>query len=223
MLRGNYSDGDSLVATIQTDGRGRHGNHWQDHPDSFKGSWLLDSEHLLEITPLKQLNVTQEIRSALCFEKEHLQNMLTKWPNDLLLRGQQELQWHKVGGVLFQSFSKGDQQRIVIGIGINTNNRELQPGQGSLDEIGIYLNPSELFTILNAVVASIFENKHMLLDRASEENIDMKSVLSNCIYRNQSCTVKTIIEQKIIIEGQEGQTFEIDDDDQINWKNLHPQ
>ena len=223
MLRGNYSDGDSLVATIQTDGRGRHGNHWQDHPDSFKGSWLLDSEHLLDITPLKQLYVTQEIRSALCFEKEHLQNMLTKWPNDLLLRGQQELQWHKVGGVLFQSFSKGDQQRIVIGIGINTNNRELQPGQGSLDEIGIYLNPSELFTILNAVVASIFEKKHMLLDRVSEENIDMESVLSNCIYRNQSCTVKTIIEQKIIIEGQEGQTFEIDDDDQINWKNLHPQ
>ena len=149
--------------------------------------------------------------------------MLTKWPNDLLLRGQQELQWHKVGGVLFQSFSKGDQQRIVIGIGINTNNRELQPGQGSLDEIGIYLNPSELFTILNAVVASIFEKKHMLLDRVSEENIDMESVLSNCIYRNQSCTVKTIIEQKIIIVGQEGQTFEIDDDDQINWKNLHPQ
>ena len=197
MLRGDYANGDSLVATIQTDGRGRHGNHWQDHPDSFKGSWMLDSTHLLQITPFKQLMVTQEICSALCFEKEHQQNMLTKWPNDLLLRYQQELQWRKTGGILFQSFSKGDEQRIVIGIGININKRELQPGQGSLDEIGIHVNSSELFPVLNAVVASIFEKKHAILERVSEDNIDLESVLSDCFYRNQLCTLETINPQKI--------------------------
>ena len=223
MLRGNYSDGDSLVATIQTDGRGRHGNHWQDHSDSFKGSWMLNAKHILHITPLKQLKVAQEIRSALCFEQEHQQNMLTKWPNDLLLRCQQELQWRKVGGILFQSFSKGDEQRMVIGIGINTNERELQPGQGSLDEIGIHVNASELFPVLNAVIASIFEKKHTILERVSDDNIDLESVLSNCIYRNQTYALQSINPHKIIMTNQQGQSFEIDDDAQISWKNLHPQ
>ena len=42
-----------------------------------------------------------------------------------------------MGGILFQSFSRGNEQRLVVGIGINTTRQELQPGQASLDEIEI--------------------------------------------------------------------------------------
>ena len=49
LLRGQYAPGDSLIAQIQTSGRGRHGRSWQDYPQSFKGSWVLDEEALSSI------------------------------------------------------------------------------------------------------------------------------------------------------------------------------
>ena len=223
MLRGEYKVGDSIVATIQTDGRGRHGNHWQDHPDAFKASWMLDAADLTSITPQKQLKLAQEIRSALCFERKHQESMLTKWPNDLLLRCKRESKWRKMGGILFQSFSKGDQQRLVVGIGINTTKQELQPGQASLDEIEIGKTPSELYTIINAVVASMFENKEGIRGQDKKNMIDNDSILSDCIYRNDSCSLTNVNQYTLTIVNQHGQSSEIDDDDQISWKNLHPQ
>jgi biotin-(acetyl-CoA carboxylase) ligase len=223
MLRGEYKVGDSFVATIQTDGRGRHGNYWQDHPDAFKTSWMLDAADLTSITPRKQLKLAQEIRSALCFEKEHQESMLTKWPNDLLLRCKQDSKWRKMGGILFQSFSKGNEQRLVVGIGINTTGQELQPGQASLDEIEIDKKPSELYTIINAVVASMFEKKEGIPNQDNEDSVDISSLLCECIYRNHSCFVTTVNQHTLTIVNQDGQPSEIDDDDQISWKNLHPQ
>lgn len=223
MLRGEYDVGDSFVATIQTDGRGRHGNHWQDHPDAFKASWMLDAVDLTSITPQRQLKLAQEIRSAMCFEKKHQKSILTKWPNDLLLRCKQDSKWRKMGGILFQSFSKGNEQRLVVGIGINTTGQELQPGQASLDEIGIHKTPSELYTIINAVVASMFERKEGIREQDEKDFIDITSVLSDCIYRNHLCSVATINQHTLTIVNQDGRSSEIDDDDQISWKNLHPQ
>ena len=223
MLRGQYDVGDSFVTTIQTDGRGRHGNHWQDHPDAFKASWMLDAVDLTSITPLKQLKLAQELRLALCFEKVHLQTMLTKWPNDLLLRCLQDSKWRKVGGILFQSFSKGNEQRLVVGIGINTTGQHLQPGQASLDEIEIHKTPSELYTIINAVVASMFEKKEAIRIQEEKDIIDITSVLSDCIYRNHLCSVTTIKQHTLTIVNRDGQPSEIDDDGEISWKNLHPQ
>lgn len=223
MLRGQYDVGDSFVTTIQTDGRGRHGNHWQDHPDAFKASWMLDAVDLTSITPQKQLKLAQELRLALCFEKVHLQTMLTKWPNDLLLRCNQDSKWRKVGGILFQSFSKGNEQRLVVGIGINTTGQHLQPGQASLDEIEIHKTPSELYTIINAVVASMFEKKETIRIQEEKDIIDITSVLSDCIYRNHLCSVTTINQHTLTIVNRDGQPSEIDDDGEISWKNLHPQ
>ena len=223
MLRGEYEVGDSFVATIQTDGRGRHGNFWQDHPDAFKASWMLDAADLTNITPRKQLKLAQEIRSALCFEKKHQDSMLTKWPNDLLLRCKHDTKWRKMGGILFQSFSKGNQQRLVVGIGINTTREDLQLGQASLDEIEIDKTPSELYAIINAVIASMFEKKKEIQKRDEEDIIDISSVLSDCIYRNHLCSVTTVNQHTLTIVNQHGQSSEIDDDDQISWKNLHPQ
>jgi len=223
MLRGEYNVGDSFVATIQTDGRGRHGNHWQDHLGAFKASWMLDAADLTTITPLKQLKLAQEIRLALCFEKKHQDNLLTKWPNDLLLRCKQDSEWRKMGGILFQSFSRGNEQRLVVGIGINTTRQELQLGQASLDEIEIQKTPSELYTIINAVVASMFENKEGIRIRDDKDIIAVDSILSECIYRNHLCSVTTINQHTMRIVNQHGQPFEIEDDDQISWRNLHPQ
>jgi biotin-[acetyl-CoA-carboxylase] ligase BirA-like protein len=223
LLRGQYSPGDSLIAQIQTNGRGRHGRSWQDHPQSFKGSWVLDEKHLSSIDLKMQLYVAHEISHALRLNKQHIERLKIKWPNDLLLKETTEQHWRKFGGILFQSYSKGSRQRIVLGLGINTDSENCREGQGSLGQLGIDISNSELFAILNAVVASIFEAKHAALEAGGEQAINNDVVLRDCIYRNKSCTLIDIQSRDITLKDESGRCFSVDDDDQIKWINLHPQ
>jgi len=223
LLRGQYSAGDSLTASIQTSGRGRHGNDWQDHPNSFKGSWMLDSRNIVSIDLRKQLLVAHEIAHALRLNEQHIHQLNIKWPNDLLLRVEGKDKWRKVGGILFQSYSKGDEQRIVLGIGLNTDAEHLEDGQGSLGELGIGLSTSELYPLLNAIVASLFEDRLPQIGKIELPTIDSNIVLSKCIYRNKQCQVKAIKSSGIVLaDGQENQ-YTISDDDEVEWINLHLQ
>ena len=223
LLRGQYAPGDSLIAQIQTNGRGRHGRSWQDYPQSFKGSWVLDEEALSSIDLKMQLYVAHEISHALKLNKQHIEQLNIKWPNDLLLRETSEQQWRKFGGILFQSYSKGSEQRIVLGLGINTGTDNLGEGQGSLAQLGIESSNSELFATLNAVVASLFEAKHTAFEAGREQVINNDVILRECVYRNKICTLIDIQSTEITLEDESGRRFSVDDDDQIEWVNLHPQ
>ncbi|CAI8284973.1 MAG: Bifunctional ligase/repressor BirA [Candidatus Poseidoniaceae archaeon] len=223
LLRGQYAPGDSLIAQIQTSGRGRHGRTWQDHPQSFKGSWVLDGKDLSSINLKMQLYVAHEICHVLRFNNLLIGQLNIKWPNDLLLRETTEQQWRKFGGILFQSYSKGNEQGVVLGIGINSDIDNLCEGQGSLGQLGVETSISELFSILNAVVASIFESKHPALKAIEQQVINDEVIIKNCIYRNKSCTLVSIESTEITLTDESGNRFSVDDDDQIEWLNLHPQ
>ena len=223
LLRGTYNSGDSLVATIQTSGRGRHGHVWQDHPDSFKGSWVIDSKQLRSITPKQQLFVAQEIKAALQFKEEHKSLMSTKWPNDLLLQTKDDAMWRKYGGILFQSYSKGDEQRVVLGVGMNVKQVTLNSGQGSIEDVDIHLTSSELFPILHAVVASLFEVKHPTIATLPREEINMDSLLRTCFYRNQMHTVERVSSHELVLVSEENERQVVTDDVRISWSDLHPQ
>ena len=69
----------------------------------------------------------------------------------------------------------------------------------------------------------MFEKKEGIRIQDKKDIIDIDSVLSDCIYRNHLCSVTTINQHTLTIVNQHGQSSEIDDDDQISWKNLHPQ
>ena len=112
---------------------------------------------------------------------------------------------------------------MVLGLGINTDIVNLREGQGSLVQIGIETSISELFSILNAVVASTFESKHPALKPSEQQVINDDAVLRECIYRNKSCTLIGIESTEITLADESGQRFSVDDDDQIEWLNLHPQ
>ena len=223
LLRGQYAPGDSLTAQIQTSGRGRHGRSWQDHPQSFKGSWVLDEKDLSSINLKMQLYVAHEISHALRLNKQHIEQLNIKWPNDLLLRETTDQQWRKFGGILFQSYSKGSDQRLVLGLGINTDTDNLSEGQGSLAQLGIVISNSELFAIMNAVVASLFEAKHDALEAGWEQAINDDVVLRECIYRKRKCTLIDIESTEITLTDDSGRRISVVDDDQIEWVNLHPQ
>ena len=223
LLRGNYATGDSVIANVQTSGRGRHGNQWQDHPQSFKGSWMLDPSSIVELSPKRQIEVAQEIRFAICSESLHLQKMRIKWPNDILVRCVEEELWRKCGGILFQSYSKGEEQRIVLGVGINTTAESLRPGQGCLEEIKVTSNPTRIFTLLNAVVASLFEIKSAISSPSPEQEVIIASLLSKCIYRNQVCTLESVSDHGINVIDSSGNRHGIQNDEELNWMNLDPQ
>ena len=223
MLRGSYNVGDSLMARRQTDGRGRHGNDWEDHPGAFKCSWLLDPKFLTEINPLRQLQVAQEVHAVFQLKENHANQTIVKWPNDLLIRAQQEEKWRKYGGLLFQSYSKGKTQKLVLGVGINTQMEILSPGQGALEEIGIRHTSTELFPILSAVVASIFEEKHPSLRRHFDETYTSKFLLNSCIYRGESYTVIDVLPNALVLQNRVGVNVTVEDDEHIEWVNLHPQ
>jgi release factor glutamine methyltransferase len=223
LLRGNYSPGDSIVANIQTNGRGRHGNQWQDHPGSFKGSWMLDPSSIVEISPKRQTEVAQEIRFAICTEQQHLKSMGIKWPNDILVRCDEKQLWKKCGGILFQSYSKGDEQRIVFGIGINMTAESLRPGQGGLEEIHVTSSISSLFTTLNAVVASLFEEKTAIQLPPPEHEIRLESLLKNVFYRNNEYVLESVSDQGIGIVDSSGIRHVIETHDELSWTNLEPQ
>ena len=223
LLRGKYATGDSIVANVQTSGRGRHGNRWQDHPQSFKGSWMLDPSSIVQLSPKRQIEVAQEIRFVLCSEHLHLQKMRIKWPNDILVRSDEAELWRKCGGILFQSYSKGEEQRIVLGVGINTIAKSLRPGQGCLEEIEVTSNPSRLFTLLNAVVASLFEIKTEVPPTSLEQEIAINSLLCKCFYRNEECALESVSENGITVIDSSGNRLNIQNPEELSWTNLDPQ
>ena len=148
-----------------------------------------------------------------------------KWPNDLLVRDSKSKQWKKAGGILFQSLSKGTEQSLVLGIGINTKATAEVQGRGSLEEIGVDLDNTELFTLLDTIVSSLFENKSNLMNVSSESTeLNLDLLLRDCIYRNKECTVRGVSDEgELQIESDKGESFDISDDLSLLWPHLQLQ
>lgn len=225
MLEGTYKPGDSLRARFQTEGKGRHGRVWDDHLDSFKGSWKLNPNQIPQISSQLQCHVALEIGSLLQSMAPHEDSIRVKWPNDLLVRDNRSNEWKKAGGILFQSLSKGNDQSLVLGIGINTKKTDVSLGRGSLEEVGIKLNNTELFTLLDTVVASLFENKSNLVNTSTTPSeINLKLLLKDCIYRNMECIVEGVnANGNLRIRTEQGELQEISDDLSLVWPHLQAQ
>ena len=225
MLEGSYKPGDSLRTRFQTDGKGRHGRTWDDHLDSFKGSWKLNPNQISHISSQLQCQVALEIASLLQSMAKKQNVLRVKWPNDLLVLDIESKQWKKAGGILFQSLSRGTEQSLVLGIGINTKTTAEVKGRGSLEEIGIDLDNTELFTLLDTVVSSLFENKSNLMNAPDKNTkINLELLLRQCIYRNETCTVKGVSsEGELQIESEQGESYNISDDLSLLWPHLQLQ
>jgi BirA family biotin operon repressor/biotin-[acetyl-CoA-carboxylase] ligase len=99
-------DLDSLIARIQTQGKGRNGKNWFSPRGGLWFSVLLE-DFEGNIGALSQLSAV-----AVC-EVLEKQGLLTniKWPNDIISRGR------KLGGILIEKVK----EKFIIGIGLNLN------------------------------------------------------------------------------------------------------
>ncbi|MDA8622813.1 50S ribosomal protein L11 methyltransferase [Candidatus Poseidoniales archaeon] len=225
ILEGSYKPGDSLRTRFQTDGKGRHGRTWHDHLDSFKGSWKLNPDQIPQISSQLQCQVALEITSLLQSMAPKENVLQVKWPNDILIRDSKSKDWKKAGGILFQSLSRGTKQSLVLGIGINTKSTADVRGQGSLEEIGINLDNTELFTLLDTIVSSLFENKSNLVNTSvNSTGLNLDLLLKECIYRTKQCTVRGVSEEGYLqIESSHGESYDIADDLSLLWPHLQLQ
>lgn len=120
-----------VAAAHQTAGRGRLGRTWEDVP----GRALLFSLVLRpEMEPSKagSLSLLAAASMAEAIRATTGAGVKCKWPNDLLLDGA------KVGGILLESNFRGDRPaHVVVGIGVNLNAPEGQPGARGIGDVGL--------------------------------------------------------------------------------------
>lgn len=110
-----YPDFTAIRAIHQTEGRGRLGRVFIDDSKQILLSILLKesiSPNHMNLVTLFTAQVVHE------FLSEYLDNVLIKWPNDLLVNGK------KICGILTESIYSEKFEAYIIGIGININSTD---------------------------------------------------------------------------------------------------
>ncbi len=112
LARGGASEGTTILAEIQTKGRGRHGRKWVSQPGkSLTFSIVL--RPTLSQDRFGELTLTAAVGVARALEKFGFHPAI-KWPNDVLLSGR------KVCGILTETGPKKDKMTsAILGIGLN--------------------------------------------------------------------------------------------------------
>lgn len=132
-----------LVAEHQTAGRGRMGRIW--HAEA--GASLTFSLALpLALPDWSGLSLAVGCAMAEALEPviDGAPRLQLKWPNDLWLDGR------KLGGILIETVTAGDQRIAVIGIGLNVHPQQpgsesqFMTGYASLDELDAALTAPEV-------------------------------------------------------------------------------
>ena len=109
-----------LFADHQTNGRGRRENVWTaprglDVMMSLAWRPVVPTAFWPRATSLAALGVCEAIEAEVPLEAK------IKWPNDILVGGK------KVAGLLAETSSPGGTSQLVLGIGVNVNNKAFPP------------------------------------------------------------------------------------------------
>lgn len=136
-------EGDWLIASRQSAGRGRQGRPWQSPSGNFAGSTLIllrdDDPPAPSLALAAGLVLIEAIDAA-----APGRDMMLKWPNDLMLDGA------KLGGILLER--AGD--RVVAGFGVNLAAAPDIPGRATASLDGA-CTPQAFAPLLAASMARI--------------------------------------------------------------------
>ena len=163
LIRGEYTDGDVILAHFQTEGRGQRGSFWQSIPGQnltfsfgLKSDFLNIHEHFIFSKA-----VSVAIYDLLC--KRLQTDVHIKWPNDILVSDQ------KICGILIETKVIDSHRYTIFGIGLNVNQSEFSIGLKatsialqlrkpvSVNEIMTDLN-RELNSCLKPIVEGYFDD-----------------------------------------------------------------
>jgi BirA family biotin operon repressor/biotin-[acetyl-CoA-carboxylase] ligase len=112
-----------VLANEQLSGRGRQGRRWESSQGSLTFSLLFSLEAAPGPTRVASLSLATAVgvHTALTelLTQDNNHSVIVKWPNDVLVDGR------KICGILVEttSVSPGSSHAVVVGVGINVNNR----------------------------------------------------------------------------------------------------
>ncbi len=133
-LKRNYNELENFTfvsADFQSAGRGRNNRNWK----SEKGENLLFSLLIKDESLIKKYKSLSIISALSVIEAININDLCIKWPNDIYYKDD------KLVGILLESICKEKIECLIIGIGINVNQKEF---------IGDYKRkPTSLCEILN--------------------------------------------------------------------------
>nr|HID58149.1 biotin--[acetyl-CoA-carboxylase] ligase [Desulfobacterales bacterium] len=214
LLLDGVPEGTLVLAESQTSGRGRRGRNWFSPP----GVGLYVSLIALPDISVSQatcLSLGTAVAVARAVEDVCGLKVDIKWPNDLLLKGK------KLGGILVEI--NGDIERvnsIVIGIGLNVNNRkELFPPSLQHNATSLFMATGksvDRISLLQALLERFEEVYHTFLYadyntvldewRLRTLTLGRKVVISTIDGRLQSGYAIDILEDgSLLLETDEGE------------------
>jgi BirA family transcriptional regulator, biotin operon repressor / biotin---[acetyl-CoA-carboxylase] ligase len=111
----DHEHGTVLCARRQTAGRGRHQRDWRSQNGGLYFSVLLkDQKDIPDTYPFVLLSALAVVRSI---QSCSTNGLAIKWPNDIYINHR------KICGILAESSTRGKTTNVVVGIGINVNNK----------------------------------------------------------------------------------------------------
>jgi BirA family biotin operon repressor/biotin-[acetyl-CoA-carboxylase] ligase len=146
-----FPEGTVVVADEQTAGRGRFGRSWEAEPQANLLFSLLLRPHFLERDEIFILTFAAAVSVSEAVENVALVRPQLKWPNDVMLDGK------KVSGILLESSFESDKlSYVVLGIGLNVNQRNFSPSiSGEATSLSLFAEKKFdrdeiLFAVLNS-------------------------------------------------------------------------
>lgn len=133
-LKENYEKLDNFTfvsADFQSAGRGRNNRNWK----SEKGENLLFSLLIKDKALIDKFSSLSVISAFSIIKALNLEHLSIKWPNDIYYMDS------KLCGILLEAITKNEIECLIIGIGLNVNQREF---------VGEYKRtPTSLYQITN--------------------------------------------------------------------------
>ena len=130
LAREGEQEGTVVFARGQTQGRGRHGREWVSPEGGLYFSFILRPE--MEAGRTSRVTLMAGWAVAKVLQELGVGEVAVKWPNDVLVEGR------KVCGILTEMILVADKvDYVVVGVGLNVNTKEkeLPRGGGSLASI----------------------------------------------------------------------------------------
>ncbi|MEB3702317.1 Bifunctional ligase/repressor BirA [Candidatus Bealeia paramacronuclearis] len=149
------SQGTTVVALKQTQGRGRLGRTWISEPGNLYMTTLLKPALEMKDAGKISLIVGLALKNVLeSYVKDS--EVQLKWPNDVLIKGQ------KVAGILLEMIPGVEEGSFIllVGIGVNVSHypENVRYPATSLASLGVSLDPTQLIQPIVTTLLKMTEN-----------------------------------------------------------------
>jgi BirA family transcriptional regulator, biotin operon repressor / biotin---[acetyl-CoA-carboxylase] ligase len=168
LAENKISQNTCIITSIQTSGRGMQQNIWESQANKNLTFSIICFPDFLPVARQFQLNKIVSL-SVLDLVKKTLSNdnLSVKWPNDIYIGTS------KVAGILIETSVVGHKLNwVVIGIGINVNQKEFSTGlPNPISLIHHTGGVIDLYNLLNTYI-HLFDKRYTQLIETKTEDVD---------------------------------------------------